>query len=76
LAIPVSSTIQRRTAPCASSAGRTSRRIAASTAASLHAPSDTKFNSLLCVVRVVEGASRAAIGSTLLRPPGSSSPVQ
>jgi hypothetical protein len=76
LAMPVSSTIQRRTAPCASSAGMTWRRIAASTASSLHAPSDTKLNSFLCIVRVPDGAIRAAIGSTLLRPSGSSRPVQ
>ena len=39
-------------------------------------PSDTKFSSVLCIVRVRAGASRAAIGSMLLRPSGSSRPVQ
>src|SRR4051794_38413892 len=70
LAMEVSSVIQKRTGPCASIAGSTVSCMAVSTAVSLHAPSDTKFSSVLCLVRAVAGASRAAIGSTLLRPSG------
>src|SRR6185312_14511956 len=76
LALEVSSVIQKRTGPCASIAGSTALRIAVSTAVSLHGPSDTKFNRVLCLVRAVAGASRAALGSTLLRPSASRRPVQ
>ncbi len=49
---------------------------APNTAASSHSAFDTTWCSDWCAACTRAGPTRAAIGSTLLRPPGSSSPVQ
>jgi hypothetical protein len=57
-------------------AGSTRSRTALSIAASSHAALATTWCIDWCLACTRFGAIRAAIGSTLLRSPGSSSPVQ
>ena len=62
--------------PRCSIAGSTISRTLANTFSSDHAAIPTKCNSFWCCADVRVGAVRAAIGSTLLRSPGSISPTQ
>jgi hypothetical protein len=56
--------------------GNTSRRTRASIASSFQGASATKWCSDWCLRPTLSGATRAAIGSTLLRSPGHHNPVQ
>src|SRR3954465_11790652 len=71
---PVSSTIQARTGPRSSIAGSAEARTAASRAASSQAALATKWCKDWCAAPTRAGSTRAAIGSTLLRSPGSRRP--
>jgi hypothetical protein len=73
---PVSSTIHAEIAPCISIFGTTCSRTLARTASSDQSPLPTKCKSDWCCAAVRSGAVIAAIGSTLLRSAGISSPVQ
>ena len=68
--------IQASIGPWRSIAGSTSSRTLPSTAPSDHGATQTKYSNDWCCAAVRAGAVRAAIGSTLLRSPGSISPVQ
>jgi hypothetical protein len=68
--------IHAEIAPCVSTRGTTCSRTLASTASSDHSPLPTKCSSDWCWAAVRSGAVMAAIGSTLLRSAGISSPVQ
>jgi hypothetical protein len=68
--------LEASTAPSASIFGSTIWRTLASTASSDHGAMATKCSNDWCFAAVRAGAVSAAIGSTLLRSPGSSSPVQ
>jgi hypothetical protein len=68
--------IQASIGPCCSIAGTTSSRTFANTFSSDHSPSPTKCSKHWCCAETRPGAVRAAIGSTLLRSPGTTSPVQ
>ena len=73
---PVSSRINARIRPRRSMTGRTCVRTAVSTASSDQSALATKWCSDWCAACTRAGWIRAAIGSTLLRSPGSSSPAQ
>jgi hypothetical protein len=73
---PVSSIIHPSTGPAAAIAGRTASRTARSRTVSSHGDWPTKCKSDWCSAAVRSGRKRAAIGSTLLRSPGNSKPVQ
>ncbi len=68
--------ISARIGPCCSTMGRTRARTAASTAASDQSDLATKWCSDWYAARTRPGRTRVAIGSTLLRSPGSSNPAQ
>ena len=72
----VSSMIHASIGPCFSIAGTTISRTLASTFSSDQVASPTKCSSDWCCAAVRAGAVIAAIGSTLLRSPGSIKPVQ
>jgi hypothetical protein len=72
----VSSTIHASIGPCRSIDGSIISRTLARTASSDHGPTPTKCSNAWCCAAVRAGAVFAAIGSTLLRSPGSISPVQ
>ncbi len=60
---------------CSRRAGRANARTCLSTGSSLQGASATKWCIDWCLLRTLRGSRRAAIGSTLLRSPGSISPV-
>ena len=68
--------IHASTGPSFSIAGSTISRTLASTSSSDQAALATKCSNDWCCAAVRAGAVRAAIGSTLLRSPGSIKPVQ
>jgi hypothetical protein len=72
----VSSMIQASIGPLRSTAGKVSSRTLASTTSSDQADWPTKCRRDWCWAATREGAVTAAIGSTLLRSAGISSPVQ
>jgi hypothetical protein len=76
LRMPVSSTIQPRTAPRCCMMGKTRARTASSTASSDQSAFATKWCSDWWAACTRPGSTFAAIGSTLLRSPGSNRPVQ
>src|SRR5208283_2946405 len=73
---PVSSMFDASIGPSASIFGSTIWRTLVRTASSDQGALATKCSNDWCLGAVREGAVRAAIDSTLLRSPGSSSPVQ
>jgi hypothetical protein len=73
---PVSSMIQASIAPLPSMIGTVSSWIRLRTRSSDHAALATKCSSDWCLAETRAGAVTAAIGSTLLRSPGSSKPRQ
>jgi hypothetical protein len=73
---PVSSMIRASIAPLSSMIGRINSCIRLRTRSSDHGALATKCSSDWCLAETRAGAVTAAIGSTLLRSPGSSKPRQ
>src|SRR5205823_11793202 len=73
---PVSSTIQATTGPCFCMVGNTWLRTCSSSVSSLHGALATKWCNDCRTDWTFSRSKRAAIGSILLRSPGSSNPLQ